>query len=765
MQSQSIPQLSLYNRSEAGILGNKNIKIQTIILIICTAIIANIDTLAPYYYPKHDTLTVYQFFSYFYSEIIYNQEIPLWLPYTAYGIPSDSYLLFSFGPFQYLAIFIGCIFNITNTLHLFVTSLICESIFLMFGAYLFLRHIINNQLPVIISVIFTGLLAQHDIQLYWNFKILLPIPLSLYLAHKWIETLNPVYFLSSLANLILWSFGSLPYVIPLQFYIIACYCFFLIFYKIKIKDINKENILKIYETAKTQILNKKNQIYSLLPITTIGICLSVIITIKHVINREMAYSAAAGRQTNLKVSLDSYLNHGDFTDWHKVLEMLNGFPYCKNFLLPFTGIICIAFAIIGILSKNKTKSHVSLLISTIFIIAFSVKGTYVARIMYYFPEMDVFRHIAYVITIGKIFVVMLAGFGIQSFLKPNNQNFIYPKLIPFIIAIISIFLSKFNFNNPYTLANLIISSTIIGVTVFDYFFPINRKTFLTILIIIGFIEILQYNLILYSRSPTSHSNSNDLLMIKKSVFKYERTPPKNDSYFKSTGAYYGISGDYLQKDFIPSLRQDIISADLERLLEKRSKKITPIFFGKKLNDFDNIILTTGDPKFDDDLQKFLGKNSPKIKLTNNVIYASSNSQALIMSENASLENQPIITVPNKAYLSPTIQKNIIPLYTITNTYFSSNKHRFLVNNFNDIPLWLIYTDTNNINWHAFVDDISDNIYPANVAFKAIQIPPGSHKIDFIYSKSTLLFKLFFVLQILLGLGIIIKIISYPLSKG
>ncbi len=759
----------------------QNTDFLAILIIMCVAFLANIAGFKYGYYPRHDTLTVYQFFSYFYSEIIHNKEIPLWLPYTAYGIPSDSYLIFSFGPFQYLTLFIGYIFKIENTLRLFVLSLIFDSAFLMFGAYLFLKHILRDKLPVIIAVTFIGLIAQYDVQLYWNFKILLPIPISLYFAHKFTETLNPAYVIAGIANLLLWSFGSLAYVMPLQFYTISCYCFFLIVFTLKLRDINKNNIRNLYERVKFQMKNRKNQICCILLFIIIGLCISIIITIQHVVINQMTYSASAGRELDLKVSVHSYIHHGGYIGWGKILEMLNGIPYCDNFLLPFTGIVCISFAIIGIFSKNKTKSHIALIMATLFIIAFSVKNTYVARIIYYLPGMNLFRHIAYVITIGKVFVIMLAGFGIQTCLDKNNKSIFAEKnwlnfidklswkiAIPAILAIISIMSVPWDFTNSYSLANLSIALMVLGWAIFSIIYKINNrsicksnKAFCIGLIIIGILEILQYNNILQARQGVNDKVTFDKLLATKSIYQPKRIHPQKDVYFSDTGAYYGISGDYLQKDFIPSLRQDLISADVQRLLEIRENKIMPIFFGKKVNEFDNKILTTGDPKFDDDLRSFLGNETSKIKLTNDVNYAESEEDTLATLPNASLDRNPIITAHREDTAFQKIKKNIIPLYTVTNTYFSSNKHEFLINNFNDTPLWLIYTDAINKHWHAYIDGINNKIFPANLAFKAIQIPPGSHKLSFVFHKSILLYKIFFIFQILLGFGLVVTIVCYP----
>lgn len=386
------------------------------------AIIANYPYFISGRYPIHDTLAVYQFFNHFYSELLYSKEIPLWLPYSAYGMPIDTYFLFSLGPFQYLSLALAYILKLKSTLPVFAFSLLLESMFLMFSTFIFLKHNLTSKIAIITSVCFVGLLAQYDIQLYWNFKILLPMPLCLYCVQRWSETLNPVLLLACMTNLLIWSFGALPYVIPFQFYVIVCYCCMLNVNGKHLHDINLKNMRGVIVKNLQQLQQRINILLSIPLLIMLGLSIKFIFQIKQVIETQLQYSTIAGRNPDLTVAVSSYMNHGGFTSWHKIMEMLNGMPIFKHELLPFTGIVCISLAIYGLFSKNKSKSHIALLISTLFIIAFSIGTTRVARIVYYLPQMNLFRHIAYVIAIGKLFLIMLAGFGIDAYINKKQQN-------------------------------------------------------------------------------------------------------------------------------------------------------------------------------------------------------------------------------------------------------------------------------------------------------------------------------------------------------
>jgi hypothetical protein len=389
------------------------INISTLIIM---SIIVNLQYFSSEYYPVHDTLTIFHFFSHYYSQILTTNEFPLWLPYTAYGIPIESYILFSFGPFQYLALAIGYLFNIQNTLDLFSISIIGDTLFLAFGTYLFCNHIFKDRIPTMVCVIFILLLAQYDQQMYWNFKILIPVPMTLYLAQKWLESLNLNYFITGMAMLLIWSFGALPYVIPFQFYVAACYGTFLILPNIKFKDLNLKNFIAIYQQTLSHLKQKNNKIISIFMLSILSICALMMTHIKHVMKNELTYSTNFGRNADLSVPVDSYLHHGGFYDSSKILEMLNGIPYTEHHFLPFAGMICIMFATYSLFCKKKSNSHIALIMTTIFVLSFSVISTQVAHIAYYLPKMNLFRHVGYVVTIGKILLIILSGYGIRAYL-------------------------------------------------------------------------------------------------------------------------------------------------------------------------------------------------------------------------------------------------------------------------------------------------------------------------------------------------------------
>ena len=66
------------------------------------------------------------------------------------------------------------------------------------------------------------------------------------------------------------------------------------------------------------------------------------------------------------------------------------------------------------------------------------------------------------------------------------------------------------------------------------------------------------------------------------------------------------------------------------------------------------------------------------------------------------------------------------------TAFSGDQIRLNVNVPEQAGAWLTYKDAFHENWRATIDGENATIYPADLAFKAIFVPPGHHSIQFQY---------------------------------
>ena len=71
------------------------------------------------YFPQNDVFLTYQIFHYVYSSIFLDGQLPLWEPYTSYGLPNAYEMVFTFTPANALRTLLGVLFRISDIKLLF----------------------------------------------------------------------------------------------------------------------------------------------------------------------------------------------------------------------------------------------------------------------------------------------------------------------------------------------------------------------------------------------------------------------------------------------------------------------------------------------------------------------------------------------------------------------------------------------------------------------------------------------------------------------
>jgi hypothetical protein len=69
--------------------------------------------------PMHDGMTVFGLFHYFYSQFFFYHHIAQWAPYDFYGQPTHFAQVVALSPLSYMALVVGKLLHITDTLRLF----------------------------------------------------------------------------------------------------------------------------------------------------------------------------------------------------------------------------------------------------------------------------------------------------------------------------------------------------------------------------------------------------------------------------------------------------------------------------------------------------------------------------------------------------------------------------------------------------------------------------------------------------------------------
>src|SRR5262245_23350860 len=69
--------------------------------------------------PLHDTMQAFQIFHYFHSALYFQNRLPEWVPYAAFGMPSDFWRVVALTPASWLALGVGWLAHLEDALLLF----------------------------------------------------------------------------------------------------------------------------------------------------------------------------------------------------------------------------------------------------------------------------------------------------------------------------------------------------------------------------------------------------------------------------------------------------------------------------------------------------------------------------------------------------------------------------------------------------------------------------------------------------------------------
>jgi hypothetical protein len=351
------------------------------------------------------------------------------------------------------------------------------------------------------------------------------------------------------------------------------------------------------------------------------------------------------------------------------------------------------------------------------------------------------------------------------------------KGVPFFCALSVLLITPWDIKDIYALSTISVSLLIILVTLIFHIFKIDNTKFVSSLILIGLIEIFLYNYNLHTDSSQfTGKTATEFKNVRFSKYVNERIDIFQIEFFnmkpRKDKALYAVTGSYLQNDFGPALRQDLISPEFKRLMNTRANTINSvdkldnyIDSSKEIAKKYDLSLLVGDPKNDNALRKVLGFKAKKIRLVNYVSIAKNERELVEQVTHNDIYKTPVIMVnyknPKNINVISSNNINLSRSNKIKVLEFDSNKIKMLVKNNSNQSNWLIYADAINPNWKAYVDNKNVDIYPANIAFKSVIVKPGNHIVEFIFSRNIIAFKLFFTTMALIALFIIAMLLYYP----
>jgi hypothetical protein len=657
-------------------------------------------------YPKHDTLSRFQVFSYVYSSLSESGEFPLWVPYLDLGQTLSVFGMSTNGPSQYLIMLLGLLFGVDNDLILYGVSLVLVQFVLVSGLVLFCREICLDGSETFFICLSAGLLSDPVFQVDFNYLIYVPFPMFLWFLLRFSRTGDVIYVIWMLSfGAAFLLFGQTTYLAIFTIYIISFWTLACIaiywprFYGYWIDS--TFDLITIPDVR--NFVSLRTIVFAVLIIETTVLLFLFYFLTNDVLGNLSVDSPGRDPLTG-KVDLTSYLTYGGFVGLEKYVELFSGPRHTYDFSL-FVGKIVVSCALFSLiyfqrLTVNERRSILFTGFGVIVVICFTAPDAVpLAQVLYYLPFMPVVRHVGYFGPIVKIFLVIMAVIGLRAVVRVAR---------PYMIAAAVVGLSLFN-PDAISIWIAILAGIVLVV--------LRGRPLAMAMLVFAVAEmsfhaaiIMQWNL---TQGQAVHS-AETIRSPRVARFAPERTKPEESArlrdYVAQTSPHivrYGFEAAFLKEDFCyPSARWDVAVkgvAAFSRAIQRG-------------------------PDDAPETAALYGCHGPKLRFARRVVWAGDDAEAikLLAAKVESKSFDEVVLTGSK------VDGTVASLddQGIRVEGFSANRLAVHVDNPTEESAWLIYADGAHPWWTASIDGRSTELYRADVAFKAVRVPPGRHLVEF-----------------------------------
>ncbi len=728
-----------YRKSITGNSAARRLSVDPWLLsLVAIAVLINLPALLGYILPMHDTMFMFQTFYYFYNNLFVAGDIPRWLLFGLYGVQSDNSLIAILSPATYFVGAIGYVAGIKDVLFLFHLSLLVEELIFLFGIYLLAGCLFARKSTVFI-VSLTALCGSFlMVQFLLNFHIYSMLPIMIYLLIKAFRTCSYRHIALSMLVFIISLFGNPPYFAPIP--ALAMLVVFVALFISSFKDLRG-----FLRPSKTDIIATVFFFSTFIVVAALYYWF-----ISNAMNH--THGIYIGRDpVTLKTDLSTFLKYANDSAFEKFKGLVWPSKFFFDDLTLHVGFVTLLFALFGLVTARRAISLSFVAVMVVFGLLSLGGKTPVAEFLYHhFPMMDYFRHIRDVVSNYKLFIPLLAGFGLERYLalvKNGGDERRWLALAGEALSAAAVLAGSIVYSAGHGRAVLIYAAgaTIVflaALYLLRYRFGVLRHT-VHFLIACFLFQMLSYQAL---ANATMYSFAKRVLPIDKSVtsihdytyqdirteLPYEKRVLDASAFLSVSRINYSFVYNFLLWDpCFPIKRIDFLNENVYEYFKLKQVELVDI--NPRNNTFGKRLLFPADRNFFNSI----GCNSPKLKLFKNVVFSDSVKESGDMIREMPMVDRVIILngVDEKErarWPSASPFTDNFARGKISVKGFSANRLSLEVEVGEKDGAWLYYADAFHPGWKAYVNGAGVPVAQANIAFKAIPLGPGNNSVELVF---------------------------------
>ena len=689
---------------------------------------------------QHDTLGAFQVFYFFYNDWFYHGELPRWIPFGMYGRQSDVLQIMILTPASYFSILVGWLLKVKNVLLVFKLSVFFEQLMLLVGTYLLSRLLYRSRVTAFFVCVGIVTSTVWFIQIFLNLRFYYLLPMILYFFLRFLKEkdisdlwISGIVFVASL-------FGN-------AFHFAAMYLFILLIIGVSLVAQGRGAISDVPQ-------------FKFRPTAWFLLCVLVLMMLAYLypvsqVPRYLTSYVIDRSSESFTSNVEQFLIYGRNTGLQKFLGLMYagpvdiGHPMGLDYTM-YVGFLPLLFLVYAIKNVHQPDFR-AIGLATLVLVSFSLAdASWVARFAYHMsPFMPFYRHIGLIGGLLRLFILLVAGFGLDRYLADvgtrdqlSAAGFnVRRELVIIGVALASVALLFNQLVNRrgdvyavmwphffyYAIALLAIALAILGSRMGR-----SLKTAKGTILLFFLLDMLVYQGLVFSRVPQVGSQSSEAVRTHPYSFAMSRTDqiqnysPRSrmartlftNSKIVGHDSFFATAYNFFQVDpctFEP-FKIDFLNRDFSRLLTLTRPE-----------SWDRV---PPDPA----LLSWLGCDSKKLFLRDQPQMAESESYAEEVIRSAGYPNSLTVLSGGQGIADGDFPPAIAPALAddIKVKLFSANRLRLDVSVSNPRGSWLVYLDAFHPGWHAYVNGTETPIVKANTAFKAVRVPPGTNRVEFLF---------------------------------
>jgi hypothetical protein len=692
----------------------------------------------------HDGFQYFSLEYFFLNDSTVNGEVPLWIPYMNHGITATWFYTIqgSVGLLANALLLAGRAIASVNFLDIFHGGIFVDRLLLLTGVWLLGQRYFNSALTrfFVASCVMgsTVTMTQFNFTLHLYYAI----PLLLYFGHAFLDTGRWRFFFLASNLFMIQTFGKNADTCTIVSLTVFLY---FLFYALDAPS-------QFYG----QIKNLRWRFASVTSITASLLSLGMLAAIFTAGRDTAMVNLNGGRSFDSSVPLNIFLTYAGNMDFHKWQELFLRISPSLDFTV-YMGFLAVPLILFGLL-YNRNRNQYPLLLVSLILLFFSM-GTWVSVFFYYaWPMMKFYRHLALIVPVIKLLLLFLAGFGFEKIFVQRDawqgqRKISYACLLTgfffLLLSMVLVQMSSHGLEASRYIVRFLTVQTSQNPSVFNPYTVSLRLSQASLFSLLAGFLFLLLPLVPFKKFGTAVILIA-LLINTGDIYGYycteinERTFVLNKDQYKIT-AFSPMPYAYRRLISAPNSRQEILSSPAGRLTiyatvnaflfqDALATRYRTIERMKPLHE----MVTAFGPKVlkNPAFLKIAGSSVDKIQFFSHACFDGDDKQSASYISNSKYQGDSLILSGASVPFVPACssQKVLTDNDRITLPYqiqrFTPNVMELSVNVPFTKPVWMMYADVWHRGWQAQINGKNVSVLKADMAYKAVLLPPGKNIITF-----------------------------------